>query len=355
MKRVGNLWPQFVSFPNLLRSAHKARRGKRSRPSVCQFDFHLEPELWRLHDELVAGTYRPGPYRSFKIFEPKERVISAAPYRDRIVHHALTATLDPIFEASFIHDSYACRKGKGTLAAVDRAQYFAKRFKYVLKADVRKFFPSIDHDVLKSLIARKIKDPDVQQLANQIIDHSTPQESMLRWFPGDDLFSPMERRQGIPIGNQTSQFFANVYLDPLDHFVKDRLQIEGYVRYVDDFLLFNDDKHILGKARTEIAAFLATLRLRLHPKKNVVFPVTQGIRFLGYRVFPTHRLVVKENVWRFLRRVKRMQSDYRDGKTSFAQIQKRITSWSAHAAHADTYRLRQRLFDMITFQRASTE
>ena len=197
--------------------------------------------------------------------------------------------LEPIFERSFIADSYACRKGKGTHAAVDRCQQFARRFRYVLKADVQKFFPSLDHEILKGLVARKIKDPDVLWLVDRIIDHSNPQEAVLNWFPGDDLFTPSERRRGIPIGNQTSQFFANVYLDPLDHFVKDRLGIKGYVRYVDDFLVFSDDKRQLAEVREQIRDFLASLRLRLHRDKSVVFPAREGIRFLGYRVFPTHR------------------------------------------------------------------
>ncbi|MSR59511.1 MAG: RNA-dependent DNA polymerase [Planctomycetaceae bacterium] len=355
MKRYGNLWPRMISFENLLRAALDARRGKRFRPSVVAFEFRLEDELWKLHDELQAGTYRPGAYRSFRIFEPKERLISAAPYRDRVVHHALTSRLDPIYERTFIDDSYACRRGKGTHAAVARCQEFAKRFRYVLKADIRKFFPSLDHEILKSLIAQKIKDPEVLRLVEQIIDHSNPQEPRSHWFPGDDLFTPGERRRGIPIGNQTSQFFANVYLDPLDHFVKERLRIKGYVRYVDDFLLFDDDKRELGKAKGNIAEFLDELRLRLHPKKNVIFPVSEGIRFLGYRVYPTHRLLAKENVWRFLRRVRQMQADYHERRTTLPEIRKRLMSWSGHARQADTHRLRACLFDMIRFQRAATE
>ena len=241
MKRHGNLWEQVISFEALLRAADTARRGKRFRPTVAAFHFDQERELWRLHEELSTKTYRPGAYRTFVICEPKPRQISAAPYRDRVVHHALVKVLEPLYERSFIADSYACRKGKGTHAGVDRCQQFARRFRYVLKADVQKFFPSLDHEILKGLVVRKIKDKDVLWLVGQIIDHSNPQEEVVNYFPGDDLFTPSERRRGIPIGNQTSQFFANVYLDPLDHFVKDRLRIKGYVRYVDDFLLFADD------------------------------------------------------------------------------------------------------------------
>jgi retron-type reverse transcriptase len=320
MKRNSGLWEQVISFEALLCAAEKARKGKRFRPAVAAFHFDQERALWKLHEELSSKTYRPGAYRSFFIYEPKKRQISAAPYRDRVVHHALVNVLEPIYERSFIADSYACRRDKGTHAAVDRCQEFARRFRYVLKADIQKFFPSLDHEIAKELVARKIKDPDVLWLVGRIIDHSNPQEEVLNYFPDDNLFTPAERRRGIPIGNQTSQFFANVYLDPLDHFVKDRLGIKGYVRYVDDFLVFSDDKSYLADVREQIRDFLVGLRLRLHPKKSVVFPVKSGIRFLGYRAFPTHRLLPKENVRRFRRRVRGMQEDYATGRVSYAEI-----------------------------------
>ena len=285
VKRQGNLWDRMISFESLLLAAHAAARGKRFKPGVARFVFDLERQLLLLHEELASKTYRPGPYRTFTIYEGKTRQISAAPFRDRVVHHALTGVLEPIFERSFIFDSYACRKGKGTHAAVDRCQQFARRYRYVLKADVRKFFPSIDHQILKTLITRKIKDPDVLWLVGLIIDHSNPQDPVLMWFPGDDLFTPTERRRGLPLGNQTSQFFANVYLDPLDHFVCDRLGL-SYVRYVDDFLVFADDKRRLHEVRVEVEHFLETLRLQIHQDKSVVFPCDQGIRFLGYPGLP---------------------------------------------------------------------
>ena len=355
MKRHGHLWNDVISFENLLRAAETAAKGKRFRPAVAAFHFDLERNLWKLHEELATKTYRPGDYRSFFIFEPKKRQISAAPYRDRVVHHALTGVLEPIFERTFIGDSYACRKGKGTHAAVDRCQEFARRLRYVLKADIQKFFPSTDHAIAKEQVARKIKDADVLWLVNRIIDGSNPQEEIRCWFPGDDLFVPTERRRGIPIGNQTSQFFANVYLDPLDHFVKDQLRFRGYVRYVDDFLVFSDDKQELAEVRERIREFLVRLRLRLHPDKSVVSRTDDGIRFLGYRVFASHRLLPKENVRRLRRRVRSMQADYAAGQIDFADIRRRLMSWSGHARQANTYRLRERLFDTIRFQRATAE
>jgi RNA-directed DNA polymerase len=352
MKRFGHLWEGMVSFESLLHAAEKARRGKRLKPAAIRFFFHLERELLRLHEELASLTYRPGPYRTFTIYEGKPRQISAAPFRDRVVHHALTGVLEPIFERSFIFDSYACRKAKGTHAAVDRCQRLARRYAYVLKADVRKFFPSIDHQVLKDQVARRIKDPHVLALLGTIIDKSNSQLPAIFWFPGDDLFTPIERRRGLPLGNQTSQFFANVYLDPLDHFVTDHLGLR-YVRYADDFLVYSDDKCQLREVRAQISRFLERFRLRNHENKSVVFPTRDGIRFLGYRVFPSHRLLSQQNVRRFRRRMRWMQSGFADGQLTLEVIRPRIMSWIAHARHADTYRLRADLFSKMSFQRAA--
>jgi retron-type reverse transcriptase len=354
MKRLGILWERMISFESLVAAAQAAARGKRYRPGAARFFFHLEPELLRLQRELTTKSYQPGRYRVFTVYEGKKRQISAAPFRDRFVHHALTRVLEPIFERSFCFDSYACRKGKGTHAAVDRCQAFARWYKYVLKADVRKFFPSIDHQVLKTLIARKIKDADVAGLVGLIIDHSNPQDPVLMWFPGDDLFTPTERSRGLPLGNQTSQFFANVYLDPLDHFVIDRLGL-SYVRYVDDFLVFADDKRRLHEVRLELERFLDTLRLQIHHKKSVVFPCDQGLRFLGYRVCPTHRLLAQESLRRFRRRMRWMQREFARGRIGFDAIRPRIMSWIGHARHANTYRLRTDLFYRMRFQRAAAK
>lgn len=214
-----------MSYGNLLTAAHKAARGKRSLANVARFNFDLERNLVQLYDELTSRCYQPGRYRTFEIFEPKKRTISAAPFRDRVVHHALCNVLEPVFEPTFVFDSYACRRGKGTHAAVDRFQKFARRHRYVLQCDLRKFFPSVDHEILKQVIRRKIKDPGVLWLIDRIIDAANPQEAVDGMFPGDDLLTIAERRRGLPIGNQTSQFFANVIMNPFDHFVRDHLRI----------------------------------------------------------------------------------------------------------------------------------
>ena len=224
-------------------------------PRRARFFFDLERELSGCTRNSPAKTYRPGPYRTFTIYEGKTRQISAAPFRDRVVHHALTGVLEPIFERSFIFDSYACRKGKGTHAAVDRCQQFARRLPLRPQGRRPQVLP-LDrprHPQGRWSPARSRTRMSCGWSAT-IIDHSNPQDPVLMWFPGDDLFTPIERRRGLPLGNQTSQFFANVYLDPLDHFVTDRLGL-SYVRYVDDFLVFADDKRRLHEVEGGDRAF----------------------------------------------------------------------------------------------------
>lgn len=351
MKRAGHLFDRIVSWPNLVEASLRARRGKRFRPNVAAFEFNQEYELLRIQHELASGTYRPGPYRTFEICEPKRRMISAAPYRDRVVHHAVCNVIQPLFERGFIADSYACRVQKGTHAAIRRASEFCRQFPYVLMADVRKFFPSIDHAVLVSLIRRRIKDARVLALCELIVSHSNPQEPVLGFFPGDDLFTRQQRRVGIPIGNQTSQFFANIMLDPLDHFIKEKLQIRGFVRYADDLLLFGRDTASLHEAREEVRRYLLELRLRLHETKSVVFPVRDGIPFLGFRIFPTYRRIDKQNVRRFQRRMRGMQRAYARRELTVDQIRARIMSWFGHARHADSDRYVRKILSKYPFLR----
>ncbi len=344
---MGTLFQRITSFPNLLYAARLASRGKRFRPNVAAFSLNLEDELHRLQQELIARSYRPGPYRTFVIHEKKPRFISAAPFRDRVVHHALCNIIEPIFDRGFLYDSYACRKGKGSHAAVERASSYARRFRYVLKCDVEKYFPSIDHAILFDLLAERIWDDGALWLIRSVLEGSNPQPDVRHYFPGDDLFAPVERRRGIPIGNQTSQFFANVYLDKLDHYVKEELRIPGYVRYVDDFLLFDRDKRRLQEMRVAIDDFLVHLRVRLHPRKCFVTPVNSGVTFLGYRVFPTHRRLDADNVRRFKRRLRRYRQAVGKGLLSNRERNDRIRSWVAHAMHADTARLRARIFGKL--------
>ncbi|MCP4399318.1 MAG: RNA-dependent DNA polymerase, partial [bacterium] len=228
MKRAGNLFEEIACFHNLRLAAYKAfLGGKKFTPRAAAFYLNLEQELLVLEQELLSGSYRPAPYNSFIIYEPKKRRISASDFRDRVVHHAICNLLEPLLDKSLIFDSYACRTGKGSHAAVKRAQHFACRFRYCLKCDIRKYFETLDHQRLKQLLARKIKDPRLLDLLGVIIDHAVPE-----YQPG----------KGLPIGALTSQLFANLYLGELDHLVKECMRVKGYLRYMDDFLLFGSQK-----------------------------------------------------------------------------------------------------------------
>ncbi|TAN41080.1 MAG: RNA-dependent DNA polymerase [Nitrospirae bacterium] len=340
MKRHGNLFSKIASFETLYAASRKARKGKRLKDSVMAFEKNIEVELFRLKEELIAGRYRPGTYNEFTIYERKPRKISAAPYRDRVVHHALCNIIEPIFDKTFISESYACRKGKGTHSALDRFTAFCRKNKYVLKTDIRKYFASIDHEILFEKIAKKIKCRDTLWLVKLIIDNSNRQEPVNDYFEGDSLFEPVDRRKGIPIGNLTSQLFANIYLNALDHFIKEVLGCRCYIRYVDDITVFGNDKKRLWEIKAGIEKFLIKDRLKLHPKKTVVIPASAGVDHLGYRIFQTHRRLRKDTSLRFAGRLRNLRRLFGQRVITFAKMNASVQSWLGHAKHADTYGLR---------------
>ena len=351
MKRHGNLWKDIIDEDNLFLAAYKAAKGKRFQSNVLTFNAKLGDNIVKIKRELESQTYKPGSYRTFEIFEPKKRMISAAPFRDRVVHHALCNVIQPIFEKSFIFDSYANRKDFGTHKALRRFTAFARSSRYVLQCDIEKYFPSIDHAHLKDLIRRKIKCQETLWLIDKIIAGSNEQIAINRYFDGDDLFTPFERKRGLPIGNLTSQFFANVYLNALDHFVKEKLGVKKYVRYVDDFALFGDNREILTKARKQIEDFLATLRLQIHAVKSQLFETRIGANFVGFRVFPKLIRVRNDNLRRARWRLRKMVDEYREGNIEAEKVKQRLQSWIAHLEHGDTFQLRQNIFTNLVFAR----
>ena len=353
-KTYKHLYPQITAYDNLYQAHRQARKGgKRKRPEVAEFEHNLGESLLHLQTSLREKTYRPGPYRHFTVIERKVRKISAAPYPDRVVHHALMNIIQPLFEARFIHDSYACRQEKGTHRALDRAQAFARREPYVLQCDIREFFPSIDHAILRGLLAHHLACRDTGWLIDQILDSGvgvlTDRYTPV-YFPGDDLFA-VNRPRGLPIGNLASQHWANLYLHPLDLFIKQTLGCKAYLRYSDDFLLFASEKRTLHRWRDEIIDFLKMLRLTLNQKKAQIFPVKHGIPFLGWRLFPYYRRLRRENVRYASRRLKAQQAAYRAGKLSQQALTASLHAWLAHAAHGQTYQLRRRLLGRFTFTR----
>jgi retron-type reverse transcriptase len=330
MKTCKNLFSKIISFENLYNAANLAAQGKRAKLSVMMFFDRLEENLFQLRDELTSRLYVPGTYRAFFIYDPKPRLISAAPFRDRVIHHALMNVIGPILERSLIFDTYANRVGKGTHKAIRRFQEFARLYEFLLKCDIKKYFPSIDHEILKSLIRKRIGDRQALWLIDTIIDHSNQQVEVLDYFHGDDLLTPLERRKGLPIGNLTSQNFANYYLSPLDHFLKEVLRCRAYVRYVDDFALFSDDKDQLRDWLGEIDRFLLHYRLKLHSRRCMISPADVQARFLGQIISPARRRLKGENVRRFTRRLKRWQVQPPQN------VEQRIASWLGHARQADS-------------------
>ncbi len=356
MKTYRHLYPQVWAFENLYLAYRAARKGKRAAPSVAAFEFDQEAQLMGLQAELRDKNYCPGPYQSFYIHDPKRRLISAAPFRDRVVHHALCRVIEPIFEARFIHDSYACRVGKGTHRALDRCQEFARQRRYVLQCDVQQYFPSIDHAILRDCLARYIADDDVLWLIDRILESGAgllTDEYEMQWFPGDDLLAAC-RPRGLPIGNLTSQFWANVYLNPLDQFVKRELKAGAYLRYCDDFLLFADDKPTLHAWRRAIIDCLAGLRLRLHEARAQVFPVTEGIPFLGFRVYPDHRRLKRAKGVAFARRWRALLQAFAAGEITREELHASLQGWVAHASHGNTYGLRRALISAHPIPRRLT-
>ena len=350
MKTYKNLYNSIYAFDNLLLAAKNAQKGKRFQDNVATFNFNLEKEILQLQTELQTQTYQPGNYTTFWITDPKKRMISAAPYRDRVVHHALCHITAPLFEKTFIFDSYANRKGKGTHAAIERYQHFAKQYKYVLKSDIQKFFPSIDHDILKAAFRWKIKCPQTLWLMNTILDNSNSQEEHIAYFKGDDLFTPSQRRRGLPIGNLTSQWWGNIYLNQFDHFMTETLKVSGYIRYVDDFVIFDNDKACLHDINRQMTGFLSQIRLVPHPNKTHIHRVEDGVPFLGFQVTPQYRVIKKENTKRYFRFISKKLEMRRLNQISPQDLENGLNAWLGHVRFGQNKRVENRVFRHLRAQ-----
>jgi retron-type reverse transcriptase len=336
MKTYKDLYPKVCSFENLYNAYLKAREGKRYKEYVLKFSWNLEEELRKLQKELINQTYQHGNYYEFTLYDAKKREIKAAPFRDRVVHHAICAVIEPIFDKGFIYDSYACRKGKGTHSAIKRLDHFIRSActkwgednVYCLKCDISKYFDSIDHEVLMSLIERKIKDPKLLWLINKVVKSSLSHRIYETLFDFRDT--------GIPIGNLTSQLFANLYLNELDQFVKHDSGIKYYLRYMDDFLVLSGDKGELHQLESVFREFLKkNLKLELHYKKVSLSPLSRGIGFLGYRLYKSYKLIRGSTVRRFIKKIK--------SKRTELEKEVAIRSWLSFASYANTHNLKQLL------------
>lgn len=327
------MFDQIVQFENLMEAAHEASKGKRFKAPIMRYMANVEEHVINTQNHLVWGSYLPSPHRRFLVYEPKVRTISAPPFHDRVVHHAIHRVIEPVIDKRFIFDSYACRVGKGTHAAAGRAQKFIRISKrnhgrtYALKADIAKFFNSINHFTLKFTLRKHISCKRTLNLLDKIIDNSDTDT------PG----------VGIPIGNLTSQLFANVYLNELDQFVKHELREKHYVRYMDDFIIIHHDKAHLQRIRKEIEEWLLiNLQLKTNSKTQV-FPVGpvrgRALDFVGYRIYATHKLLRKCTEKRFRHKVKKLRKLYASHDIDLSDIKPILSSYMGCATHANAYNL----------------
>jgi RNA-directed DNA polymerase len=334
------LQAQLCDWENLLLAWQNAARGKRGRGATARYELFLADNLLKLQSQLQERTWQPGQYASFYVHEPKKRLISAAPFCDRVAHHALCNLTQPWFEQKFIADSYANRVGKGTHRALDRCTQFARRYKFVLQCDVVQFFPSIDHAILRAILRNTLPDDSLMWIVERILASGQgilAEEDDLVYYPGDDVFA-VNRPRGLPIGNLTSQLWANCYLNPFDQFIRRELSCPAYLRYVDDFLLFGDDKEQLWDWRAALIKRLERFRLTIHTENALVRPVTDGIPFLGFILFPDHRRLKARKGYAFRRKLWHLLKTGRAAKVNDS-----VRGWLNHLRYADTVGLSRAL------------
>jgi retron-type reverse transcriptase len=336
---ANGLWDELVDFENIYRGYLAAAKGKRYRNEVLAYKADLEDNLFSIIKDIKENTYKPLPLRQFWITDPKRRLISAPAFRDRIVHHSIVRIIEPIFEKRFIKESFACRVGFGTHAAMKHVHHCTQMARrewgeyYVLKCDITKFFPSVDHEILKKTIRRSIRDSRVLRLIDTIID----------WYNSDNKYGI-----GIPIGALTSQLFANVYLDPLDHFLKEKCRVKYYARYMDDFVIISRDKLFLHELLKKTGVFLTGLKIRLNPKTEI-FPGKHGIDFCGYRVWPTHIKPRKRTVKRAKKRMKKMAMLYRTNPKILEHAKMSLQSFLGYIMHCSGWKTTKSVLRQIVY------
>ncbi len=346
MKTYKNLYSKVYNLVNLYFSFKKARKGKTKKSYVIEFQKDLWKNLLKLQEELKTQSYNPKPLKTFILLDPKTRKISKSAFRDRIIHHALIKIIEPIFDKTFIYDSCANRIGKGNLFALKRFDKFKRKVSrngeingwfnnnqikgFCLKADIKHYFQEVNHEVLIKIIKKKIMDNKVLWLIEKILNNLPDRqitESNKRGF-----------KKGLPLGNLTSQFFANLYLNELDYFAKHKLKAKYYIRYVDDFVILNSSKEELELWKQGINKFLKeTLKLELHNQKSKIIQLSKGIDFVGFKNFYYYRLLRKRNIKNMIFKVK----EYKNGKISHEKILESFNGWNAYAKWANCYKLRK--------------
>jgi len=333
------IFNKIISIENLYNAWEEFKKGKRHKTDVIEFEYNLENNLFKLHWQLKNGYYKHGAYQKFNVHDPKPRVIHKATVTDRVVHHAIFSILCPIYDKTFNYDSYSCRINKGTHKAVKRLEKFTQNVSrnyrkscFILKCDISKFFASIDHSILKKLIIQKIRDKKALTLISKIIDSfsSTP-------------------NKGLPLGNLTSQLFANIYLNELDQYIKHQLKIKYYIRYTDDFVLVSDNREFLRKIIPKIDQFLKQkLILFLHPQKIIIRKSNQGIDFLGYIVLPHHTKLRTKTKNRMFKKIKNKYKEYKFNKTTYSSLNQSLQSYYGMLMHCRGNRLKNQLNKIIS-------
>ncbi len=323
MKRVGHLMEQIASIDNLYLAFQKASRGKHDKKEVLLFGQHFDAEIARLHTELLDGTIAIGQYRYFTIHDPKERIISAAPFRDRVLQHAIINVCMPYFDRTLIDTTYATRKGKGVYAALDKAVAAATNYEYLAKLDVRKYYDSINHTILKARLRRIFKDNALLALFDKIIDSYSATTD-----------------NGLPIGNLTSQYFANLYLSDLDHLAKEQWHASIYIRYMDDILIASNNKQSL-KACVNNMTDYAHKTLLLTFKPPILHKSKDGQVFLGYTIYPHYKKLAGRSKRRFRSKLITYSQLLNQGTWTQAQYQEHILPLLSFVMHAASKTFRQ--------------
>lgn len=318
MRRANKLIPGIADPDNLRLASWKAAKGKRYSKQVMAWQANLGVNLKTLREQIMAGCVEVGHYHLFKIYDPKERLICAPSFGEQVLHHALMNVCHPYFDRVLIDDSYASRKGKGTHAALKRAAAFSRSQAWYLKLDVRKFFETIHHGILKRQLCRLFKEERLLKIFYDIIDsyENSPE-------------------RGVPIGNLTSQYFANHFLSGLDHFIKETLLIPAYVRYMDDMVLWHDDKYQLQAALVAVEDF-ATSKLHSELKPPVLNSTAHGLAFLGYRIYPHHIRLTQQSKLRFLHKMGHVTRQYLSNNWHEKGCQRHALPLLSFTGHADT-------------------
>lgn len=350
MQTLSDVYDKMCDYEELYQSYLKARKGKRYREEVLLFSDRLEENLIQLQNELVWETYDVGKYRQFYVREPKMRLVMALQFRDRVVQWDIYRQLNPFYDRLFIEDSYACRNEKGVHKAVDRLQYWMRQVDrkpkkwYCLKLDISKYFYRIDHQVLIGILSRRIKDERLMRLLERIINSEDVRFGLPAGRSPDECTEDMWRSDvGMPIGNLTSQLFANIYLNELDQYCKHELRLHYYIRYMDDIIILLDDKAELHRLKDDIELFLMNeLRLDLN-RKTSIRPCRLGVEFCGFKIWATHRKMKRPTARKIARHVKGMSRLLRAGAISRETFDRAAASYRGILKHCDSFGLRRKL------------